>query len=1123
MSLTRLAVFRPVVALTVTLALVLFGMVSYFSLGLEQNPQLNLPIVTVQVVYPGASARTVEEQVARRIEDGIAGLGNIKTLTSVSRTGLATVTVEFNEGVDVDTAASDVERRVSGVRRDLPTEAEEPSFVKLDLNDIPVLYLAVTSSSGDPVQTYRIADDFVRPRLETVQGVGRVVVVGGQEPEVQVEIVPEKLRAYGLTISEVANAVRGQFMSTSGGDVKTGSGDGTRRISLNIDSRETSLTSLGAIPVTSPDGFSTELRNVAKVFLGGKEAEEVVRVNGQPAAGLLVFKQSSANITQTVDKVRPIVDQINGDLPPGFKLNVAVDQSTSVRQTVDGVQEELLLAALITGVVLFFFLHSLRSTIIVMLAIPTSLLVSLIAMKALGLTLNTMTLIGLTTSIGVLVDDSIVVLENIFTHLERGKEPKQAAVDGRSEIGMAAIAITLVDVAVWGPIIFITGVTGAFLRAFAIVMVAATLASLLVSFTLTPLIASRWLNSAHEKGLLARIGAIWEPLYQAGERVYAGVLHWSLRHRPIVLLLAVAVFGINFVVLPHLGTEFVPEINRDSVTVVGELPAGTALEAADRAAKRWELALMNKEQFPEIETAYVVVGRGDSDFDREPRFISLTLDVGATHGRHRTSNEVGKAAADAGEAMVPDLQARLGGNRAGGTGQPVTVRIFGSDLDTLTQISQTATSAMAARPELTDVTNGMSAAPEMTLKPDPTRLMDLSLSTQTVGNAVRIAYQGQVVGRWTEATGTERDVRVRLPDVLRYNTQAVSDLPLIRRGTSQGGGGQVLGGPMVTIRQVASESIENKPSKITRVNRQRIATIGAEPHDVPLGTATKATTEVLNGLALPAGTHWSFAGQGDEQASSFRQLGIGLGMSILLMYMVLAILYESWLQPILILTALPLASVGAFLGLLVFNQTLSVPAFIGLIALFGLVGKNAILLVDRANDLRRHGLDRTTALEQAGPHRLRPILMTSAVLILSMLPVAMKLGDGGEMRAPLGAVLVGGMATSTFLSLIYVPVAYTYFDSFGVLMGKVLSFKVRLPLRRRRVVTPAAAGSGQQTPAGAGQPTSRPAARPSMPLPVAGGASLAAERVQSARGLGRARPRRTGRRSGGRGPALAAS
>ncbi|MGE3913828.1 MAG: efflux RND transporter permease subunit, partial [Chloroflexota bacterium] len=456
--------------------------------------------------------------------------------------------------------------------------------------------------------------------------------------------------------------------------------------------------------------------------------------------------------------------------------------------------------------------------------------------------------------------------------------------------------------------------------------------------------------------------------------------------------------------------------------------------------------------------------------------------------------------ADVGEEIVPEMQARLGGSRAGGQGQPVTVRIFGDDLDTLTQVAESATTALAARPELADVTNNMSAAPEMTIKPNASRLMDLGLTTQTVGNAVRIAYQGQVVGRWTEASGKERDVRVRLPDALRYSTDAVADLPLIRRG--QGSGqtvGTQPGATMLTIRQVATESIENKPSKITRVNRQRIASIGAEPHGVPLGTATRASTEVLNGMSLPAGMRWSFAGQGDEQASSFRQLGIGLGMSIILMYMVLTVLYESWLQPLLILTALPLASVGAFLGLLVFNQTLSVPAFIGLIALFGLVGKNAILLVDRANDLRREGMDRTSALELAGPHRLRPILMTSAVLILSMIPVAMKWGDGGEMRAPLGAVLVGGMATSTFLSLLYVPVAYTYFDSLSTLLGRLVSF--RLPRFWRR--GPGGERDGQKPSAGH-QP--RPKVRVSgAPLPVAGGASSTADRVLAARGQRRAR------------------
>jgi hydrophobic/amphiphilic exporter-1 (mainly G- bacteria), HAE1 family len=1085
----------PSLTLTVTVALTLFGIMAYVSMGLEQNPELNLPYVTVTAAYPGASAQTVEEQVTRPLEDAVSSLGGIKSMQSTSQVSLSQIIIEFEEGVNVDVAASDVQQKVSGARSDLPSEVEEPSYSKLDFNDQPIVNLAVTAvGEPDPVRLYRVANDIVRPKLEGVNGVGRVTVVGGREPEVQVEVQPDRLRAYGLTIADVTNAVQSQYLATSGGQMKSGSGANTQSASLRLETRGADLESLQAIPIPGPGGQVVELRNVANVFQGGKEPDTILRLNGQAAAGLLVFKQSNANITQTADAVLPQVEQINAQLPRGFRLEPVIDQSRYVRETVDEVQHELVLASIITGVVLFFFLHSVRSTIIVMLAIPTSLLVALIAMKLLGLTLNTMTLIGLTTAIGVLVDDSIVVLENIFTHLGHGKASKQAAVDGRSEIGMAAIAITLVDVAVWGPIIFITGITGAFLRSFAIVMVAATLASLLVSFTLTPLIASRWLTGGHERGLLARIGAFWEPAYLAFERLYTRTLHWSLRHRPVVLLLMLAMFGVNFVVLPRLGTEFVPEIDRDTVTVVGELPAGTALEAADRAAKRWEMLLLDHERFPEIHTAYVVVGRGDTDFDREPRFISATLDVGEAGHRTRTSMQLGKAAADVGEQIVPEMQARIGGSRAGGAGQPVTVRVFGNDLDALTQLAQAATQAMASRPELGDVTNGMSAAPEMTIKPDATRLMDLGLSTQTVGNAVRIAYQGQVTGRWTDEGGKERDVRVRLPDALRYNTEAVSDLPLIRRGNGQPGAGQAsalqAGSTMLTIRQVATESIENKPSKITRVNRQRVAVLGAEPNGVPLGTATRATSEVLNGLSLPAGTRWSFAGQGDEQASSFRQLGIGLGMSILLMYLVLAILYESWLQPLLILTALPLASVGAFLGLLIFHQTLSVPAFIGLIALFGLVGKNAILLVDRANDLRKQGLDRSTALEQAGPHRLRPILMTSTVLILSMLPVALKLGDGGEMRAPLGAVLVGGMATSTILSLLYVPVAYTYFDSLSALFGRVFSFRLRLPFRPRST-----------------EHGRRPKRHQLAPLPVAGGASMAAERVQAARG-GQRRSRR---------------
>src|SRR6266536_2215737 len=773
MSLTRLSVFHPVIALTVTLAIVLGGIVSYLGLGLEQFPQLNLPIVTVQVTMPGASSRTVEEQITREIEDAVAGLGNIKTLSSVSRSGLATVTVEFLESVDVDVAVNDVQQRVSGVEQQFPIEAESPSYLKLDLNDRPVLYLGVTSDGPtDETQRFRVADDVVRKRLETVDGVGRVVVVGGREPEIEVEVLPDRLQAYNLTITEVGAAVTSQFLSTSGGDVKSGTGDASRRASVRIDSRTADPARLGEVRVTADDGLTTELRNVANVYLGGKEAEEVVRLNGRPAVGLQVYKQSSANIVQTVDALMPLIQKLNAELPPGYHLEVAADESTAIRSTVDGVQEELGVAVLIAGAVLFLFLHSIRATLIVLIAIPISFLIALIAMRILGMTLNTMTLIGLVTSVGILVDDSIVVLENIFTHLERGEAPVQAAIAGRSEIGLAAVAITLVDVAVWGPILFVTGQPGAFLRDFSIVIVAAALASLLVSFTLTPLIASRWLQEAGDRSLLARIAAFWEPAYRAFERAYGFALHWGLRHRPVVILAALLVFGLNFVILPRIPTEFVPESNGEIVTVIGELPPGTALDASDRAAKRWERAILDHDRFPEIRSAYVLVGQGEGDSDHEPRFITATLDVGGGKSRARTSRQIADAVAAAGEQMTSSLQARPGG----GAGEPIQLRVFGDDLGQLSQAAQTVQQTLNSLPGVADATNSMAAGPEVTLVPDQSRLADLGMSAGTVGDAVRIAYQGVQFGRWAESSGIERDVRVRLPESLRYNPAALANL-----------------------------------------------------------------------------------------------------------------------------------------------------------------------------------------------------------------------------------------------------------------------------------------------------------------------------------------------------------
>ena len=1067
MGLTRLAIYRPIITFTVLAAVVLLGVMSLLSLGLEQSPPVNTPIVTVQVIYRGASSLMVEQQVTRFLEDAIATLTDIDTMTSSSGDAVAVVSVQFKDYVNVNTAMNDVQQKVQGVRKDLPADIDEPTYLKVDLNDVPILYLALTSRDGSagPVDLYRVADDVVRRRLEQVDGVGRIRIVGGQEPEVQVRVSPERLRAHGLGFGDVIRALQNQYVTVAGGELRTGRGEGGRTSGLRVESRQTPVEQIGDLPVSSLDGFSTELRNVADAYMGGKEPEQIARFNGEPAVGILVYKQSTANITQTADAVVPVVQQLNDGLPRGLKLEVALDRTTSIRHSIKDMETELVLAIVLTGLVLLLFLHTLRATLIVVVAIPVCLLVAAIAMRWLGLSLNTMTLIGLTASIGILVDDSIVVLENIFTHLEHGEEPKTAAVKGRSEIGMAAIAITLIDVAVYGPILFISGITGAMIYNFAVVMVVATLASLMVSFTVTPLLASRWLTLNDNRSLIARITSSWEPAYHALERrFYPPALDWALRHRPIVILVAIALLGVAATIPARLGGGFVPEPDDRLIYVTGELPGGTSLESTDEAARRWEAALKDPQVFPyakDLKGVYTVVGRGDSDADLGSRLISLSIDVGAAHERHgHKAAQIRRQAIETGEAAVPDLKGNIGGGRIGPPGQPVQIRLLGNDLDQLAYWANTAATALEARPDMQDVKHSMVNSPEMVIRPDPQRVKDLGLTVQSVASAVRAAYQGVTPVRFVEADGKERDIRVRVTETLRYEPERLGDLPIGQRG-----------GTLLTLDQVVDMEPRPKPVRILHVNRERAALVSAEPRDVPLSKARVAAESTFQNLGLPANMRFERAGAGKEQQKSDAELRQGIITAIILEYLILVILYESLMLPLVVLLSLPLAAVGAFGGLLVFGGNMSIPAMIGLIALIGVVGKNAILLVDRTNNLRAEGMPRDQALRQAGPDRLRPILMTSLTLIVGLMPVAMQWGEGAELRAPVAMVLVGGMVTSTILSLVFVPVVYTYIDALRRLPSGVSSGVRRLSGGVRRLTARGRGSSAQPKIAGGATPT----------------------------------------------------
>lgn len=1026
MGLTRLAVYRPLIILVALVSIIMFGIVSYLRLGLDQVPEIKIPIVTVQAVYPGAGPREVEEQVTRKIEDALAGLNDVVEIRSVSTQNIATITVEFREAVNIDLVALDVERTVNNIRRELPTEVEAPTTRKLDLNDQPIIYLALTNrGTRDPTEMRRIADDVVRPRLESLEGISRATVLGGRKAEVQVSVNPERLRAFRLSVADVWQAVSNQYQTVSGGTVTGGQADPNREFSLRVEGRDRDPSSLATLTIAGRDGASTELRNVAEISMAGADQAAIVRLNGKDAVGILISKQGQANITLAADKVLAEIGLLNAELPTDLRLEVIIDRSEFIRSSVRDVYKELAVAAFLTGLVLLLFLHTFRATVIVLVAIPTCVIAAFIVMRQTGITLNILSLLGLTTSIGILVDDSIVVLENIFRKLEQGDDPKTAAVRGRSEIGLAAMAITLVDVVVYGPIVFLEGTTGGFLRNFAIVVTAATLASLLVSFTLTPMMASRWLNLGPERGWIARAASSWEPLYRAMERNYGVLLGWSLRHRLVVLLGSIAILVASFGMVPFIGAEFVPDIDGPFIAMSGELPGGSTLEATDRAARLWERRLLDPTRYPEVRQVYMVVGSGSTELERGSRFLSVIAELekrghrallpGAT--RARTSSEIRRAGLEE-AGGIPGLSTSVGGNRPGGTGQALQVRLIGRDMDELSRVAAEAQRRLAARPELADLTNSTAAvSPEVTARVDQKRVQDLGLTTQQVGAAVRVAYQGIVAAKWPRPDGTEVDIRVRMPESVRKELATLQGLPLVTARGSQ-----------VTLGQVADLSQQPAPARINRIQRQRVAILGAEPKGVPLGTASGILREEMAALALPSTVRWELAGQSKEQQQAFTNLAIALGASVILVYLVLTALYESLILPLVVLSSLPLALIGALAGLLLFKNTLNILSLIGVIALFGLVGKNAILLVDYTNQLRKRGVERNEALRLSGPARLRPIIMTSATLVLSLMPVAVQLGEGGELRAPLAAVVIGGMISSTILTLVFVPVSYTYFD-----------------------------------------------------------------------------------------------
>jgi HAE1 family hydrophobic/amphiphilic exporter-1 len=1027
MWLTRISVARPLAVLAVFIAVALGGLIAYSAMPINQFPNAQIPVVSVVTSYPGAGPEEIELQVTRYIEDAVSGLSDIDFITSTSVEGTSSVTVVFTDRANNDLIGTQVERQVNGAVRSLPADADRPTVIKADLSAFPVMQLAVTGDALPPEELFRIADEVARPQIERLNGVSQVSLIGGRRQEVRVEVDPAKLAGYGVSLGQIQQALAQANAQTPGGSIT----EGGREYSLRVFGLFRDATDFGSVIVNNTEP-PVRLRDVASVRLAARQQTQVTRVDGHPAVLVQVSQQSGANATDVADGVRAALPRMQAELPSGAALRVVQDGSDAIKESLLAVQNELLAAAMLTAVVLLVFLHSFRAAAIVLLAIPTTLLATIVAMRLFGFSFNVISTLGLTLTIGILVDDSIVILESILRRLGLGDEPHEAAINGRAQIGLAAVAITLVDVVIFTPITIVSGQIGAFFREFGLTIATATLFSLVVSFTLTPMLAARLITAAnaegHGRGPLGRFGVWWDGRFAALERAYGRLLEWGLGHRLAVLAIAgsTLVGGVLLMATGRVATEFFPRSDQGLMTIASEMPLGTSLSAHDATMLQIEERLL---AFPEVAvlSSSVGGGGGGNPFGGgggagQARLGSVTIELVPREERRDIFVVAEEMRAKLAE--VPTVKTRVDVIGAGGPGSPISVRMQGPDGAVLTRLAGQMEAALRAVPGLREVTNSAAVGvPEVRIQVDRARAEDLGVSAAALGQAVRAAYGGTVATRYRRTDGREIDVRVVLDEAARGRVATVADLPL------QAGGMTVKLGQVATIEEVAG------PARIDRRDRGRVITLGAnlEP-DVALGTVAPRVAQVVQSVALPTGYTAALGGQAEQQNSGFGQLGLALGIGILLAYLLMVVLYNSFIYPFVILFALPVAVGGAVGALWIFGYSFSIFAMIGLILLVGLAIKNGILLVDRANQNRARGMNRRAALLEAGPARLRPILMTSLAIAVALTPTAMKLGEGAELRAPLAAAVLGGVISSTLLTLLVVPVMYTLLDG---LQGKV--------------------------------------------------------------------------------------
>ena len=1020
MSITELAVKRPTLVVVFFTIITFFGMIGYNSLTYELLPDISSPVMSISTIYPGASPTEVENSVTRPIEDAVSSLENVEGITAVSQEGFSSVVVELTYGADVDLAVQDAQRKLDAIMATLPDDTEDPTIGKFSLDALPIMQLGATSDM-DALAFTELFDQRIQPELARIEGVAQVQLSGGEEREIAVNVDSDKLRYYNLSLLQVSSALAQANLDFPTGSVR----DAQRDISVRLSGKIRGLEELRNLIVTTlPNGSRVYMKDVAEVNDTKKDISTISRINGRNSLGVSITKTSDGNTVEVSEQVQKRLRELETEYAASnMKFEIANDSSVFTLEAANAVIHDLLIAIVLVAFIMLLFLHNIRNAIIVMVAIPVSVVATFAVMSLFGFTLNLMTLLALSLVIGILVDDSIVVLENIQARMEKGASSWDAAIGTWDEIGVSVMSITAVIVVVFLPIGLVTGLVADLLRQFSLVVVAATIISLIVSFTLTPWLASRFTKITHlDPDKWYQRPLIWfESLVNGIKNFYGSLLEVALRHKALTLVGIFAMVFASFLLLTQgfIGTEFVASGDNGEFIINVELPKETPLEQTNYVTQEMEEYLLGN---PYITNVFTVVGSGGGGGNASSYLAQLNVKLVPAEERPLGSDRFARDTKLELQRRVPgaEITAAATSMVGGANAAPIQISVTGTDLDEMLAFSEMLVGEVAQVPSTSEVKATVEGGnPEISVDIDRDRMGDLGLTLDRVGATMQNAFSGNTDTRFTDGA-YDYDVRVQLDAFDRRNQADIEALTF-----------QSNNGDLITLGQFARVNNTVGSARLERKDKISSLTIESQVVGRPVGTVSQEIEERIAQIDTPAGVTVTMGGDLESQNEAFGSLLIALLTSIVLVYLIMVALYDNYVYPFVVMFSIPVALIGAFLALALVMESLSIFGMLGLIMLVGLVVKNAILIVDFANQLKTRGMAPRAAIIEATLERFRPTLMTTIAMVIAMIPIAIATGAGSEWKNGLAWVLIGGLTSSMLLTLIIVPVTYRAVDSAG--------------------------------------------------------------------------------------------